>query len=274
MRRPDNTRSLRGENAMSQMAPCSQPCELATGGRAEKTMPLAPADARLTVRADNARVVFMEFRGRRVTVMGLGRFGGGVGVVRFLLSQGAKVTVTDRDTKDALADSVAAVGDGAAFHLGGHMDHDFIDTDLVVVNPAVKPGDPFLELARRNGVPITTEINLFFERCPATIIGVTGSVGKTTTASMIGRALSADGRRPVWLGGNIGGSLLADVHRMTRNDLVVLEEGDQRGDGEALPQEMAVVHLVIADHQVAGHAYLVGMRAVVGEHDLRHEPGP
>ncbi len=165
----------------------------------------------------------MEFNGRRVTVMGLGRFGGGVGVARFLLAQGAKVVVTDLGTEDDLADSVAAVGAGATFRLGGHQDSDFTDTDLVVVNPAVKPGDQFLDLARRSGVPVTTEINLFFERCPARVIGVTGSVGKTTTASMIGRALAADGSRPVWVGGNIGGSLLADIDRMTGGDLVVLE---------------------------------------------------
>ncbi len=165
----------------------------------------------------------MELRGKRVTVMGLGRFGGGVGVARFLLAQGTKVTVTDRDAEDALADSVAAVGCEATFHLGEHRPEDFVETDLVVVNPAVKPDNECLELARRSGVPITTEINLFFERCPATIIGVTGSVGKTTTASMIGDALSADGSRPVWLGGNIGGSLLLDVDRMTQDDLVVLE---------------------------------------------------
>jgi len=162
----------------------------------------------------------MQFAGTRVTVMGLGRFGGGVGVARFLLGQGADVTVTDLDTAENLAESIAAVGDGAAYHLGGHREEDFTGAGLVVANPAVKPDSPLLALARRSGVPITTEINLFFERCPARIIGVTGSVGKTTTVSMIGHALAGPG---LWVGGNIGRSLLAETANMSRSDRVVLE---------------------------------------------------
>jgi UDP-N-acetylmuramoylalanine--D-glutamate ligase len=161
-----------------------------------------------------------EFDGKRMTVMGLGRFGGGVGVARFLLEHGAVVTVTDLDTRENLADSVAAVGERATYHLGGHRPEDFTEADLVVVNPAVRPDSEFLGLARRHGVPVTTEINLFFERCPARIVGVTGSAGKTTTVSMIGHALAGSG---VHVGGNIGRSLLDRVGRMSADDLVVLE---------------------------------------------------
>ena len=161
-----------------------------------------------------------DLGGRRVTVMGLGRFGGGVGVARFLADQGADVTVTDLDTPENLADSMAELGNEVVYHLGGHRAEDFTDTDLVVVNPAVQPGNEFVRLARESGVPVTTEINLFFERCPARIIGVTGSVGKTTTVSMIGAALGSEG---VWVGGNIGRSLLGKLGRMGAGDLVVLE---------------------------------------------------
>lgn len=155
--------------------------------------------------------------------MGLGRFGGGVGVARFLLDQGARVVVTDLDTAANLAASADAVGPQATYHLGGHRREDFTDADLVVVNPAVRPTSEYLRLARDAGVPVTTEINLFFERCPARIVGVTGSVGKTTTVSMLGRALEAGSERRVWLGGNIGGSLLGKLSRMAQDDLAVLE---------------------------------------------------
>jgi len=176
--------------------------------------------------------------------MGLGRFGGGVGVARFLAQQGARVTVTDRDSADDLAESVAAVGPCVTFHLGGHRREDFTDADLLVVNPAVRPDNEYLGLAREHGVPVETEMNLFFRLCPARILGVTGSVGKTTTASMIHRALDcrssgqsdkSDGTDQsdrsdlsdqfprVWLGGNIGRSLLLDLDKMTPGDLVVLE---------------------------------------------------
>ena len=162
----------------------------------------------------------MDLTGKRVTVMGLGRLGGGVGVAGFLIDQGAVVTVTDLDTADALAESMAALGEGVVYHLGGHRPEDFVDAGAVVVNPAVRPGNRFVELARSHGVPIETEINLFFERCPARIIGVTGSVGKTTTVSMIGHALAGPG---VWVGGNIGRSLLGELSAMSADGIVVLE---------------------------------------------------
>ena len=79
-----------------------------------------------------------------VTVMGLGHFGGGVAAARWLARQGAVVTVTDLADAETLADSLAALEDVpiAAFHLGGHREEDFRDADLVVVNPAVRPGNP------------------------------------------------------------------------------------------------------------------------------------
>ncbi len=97
----------------------------------------------------------MNVAGRRVTVMGLGRFGGGVGAVRFLTSHGARVTVTDLLGADELVGPLAQIADCPveAYHLGGHLESDFVDTDLVVVNPAVPPTSPFLEQARQSGVP-------------------------------------------------------------------------------------------------------------------------
>jgi len=118
----------------------------------------------------------MEFAGKRVTVMGLGVFGGGVGVTRFLAGAGARVTVTDLRSAEELAPSLEQLRDlDVTLHLGGHTASDFTDTDLVVVNPAVPPHAPFYRLAERHGTPLETETNLFFRRCPAPIVGVTGS---------------------------------------------------------------------------------------------------
>ncbi|MFO7898643.1 MAG: UDP-N-acetylmuramoyl-L-alanine--D-glutamate ligase, partial [Planctomycetota bacterium] len=105
----------------------------------------------------------MDLAGKQVTVMGLGRFGGGVGVARFLLDQGARVVVTDLDGAGNLAESVDAVGPRAAYHLGGHRPEDFTDADLVVVSPAVPRSSRFVQLARAAGVRLATEISLFFE---------------------------------------------------------------------------------------------------------------
>ena len=163
-------------------------------------------------------------RGRRATIIGLGHFGGGVATARWLARQGAEVTVTDRADEQTLADSLAALRDEpiARFHLGGHREADFRQTDLVVVNPAVRPGNRFLEIAREAGVPLTSEPELFLEACPARVIGVTGSNGKSTTAAMTAAILEADGRR-TWLGGNIGTSLLDRLDHIGRDDWVVLE---------------------------------------------------
>jgi len=169
--------------------------------------------------------------GRRVLVVGLGRFGGGVGVTRWLVAQGAKVTVTDQAAHQSLTESVEAIADlPVALHLGTHDEHDLDSTDLVIVNPAVnKSTSDFFQALVRRGIPWTTEMNLFCERCPATVIGVTGSYGKSTTCAMLAEVFEAARRagavsfRAVHLGGNIGRSLLSELDVMDERDLVVLE---------------------------------------------------
>src|ERR1700761_1897145 len=108
-----------------------------------------------------------ELRSKRVTVAGLGRFGGGIAVSRWLVEQGAKVVVTDKAPAEKLADSVKQLeGLSIAFPLGEHRESDFTGADLVVASPAVPPSNEYLAAARQAGVPITTEIRLFVERCP------------------------------------------------------------------------------------------------------------
>lgn len=166
-----------------------------------------------------------EFAGRRVTVMGLGRFGGQLGVIRWLAKQGADVLVTDQAPATQLAESVAALdGLPVRWRLGGHDENDFRKTDLLVVSPAVKPDAPLVRAAGDADVPVTTEINLFIERCPAPCIGITGTVGKSTTTAMIGAILQRGlpaGR--TWVGGNLGGSLLNQLTEIDPGDWVVLE---------------------------------------------------
>src|SRR5262252_3109260 len=105
----------------------------------------------------------MELSGRRVTVMGLGRFGGGLGVARWLAGQGAEVLVTDLDPAEKLATSVEQLrdlvdGGSVRLRLGGHNVSDFTTCDLVVANPAVaRPWENrFLRAAEAASIPITT----------------------------------------------------------------------------------------------------------------------
>lgn len=190
---------------------------------------------------------------KRVTVMGLGRFGGGVGVTRWLAQRGARLTVTDEVPAEKLADSLAQISDtGAALHLGGHVEADFTQADVVVVNPAVMPSSPYLQAARRAGVPITTEINLFVERCRGRTIGVTGSVGKSTTTAMIGHVLEqAYTRGRTWVGGNIGKSLLDALPQIEPHDVVVLELSSfqlERTPAVGWSPEVAVITNIVPNH--------------------------
>ncbi len=163
-----------------------------------------------------AREPGVDLRGRRVTVMGLGLFGGGAGAARWLVEQGAQVVVTDLKREDELRETVDALRDlDIEWRLGGHREEDFRRADLVLVSPAVPLDSPWLRLARA----LDTEINLFFRLCRSRrIVGVTGSNGKTTTCALIHAALP--GSR---LGGNFGGSLLGELPAIGENDVVVLE---------------------------------------------------
>jgi UDP-N-acetylmuramoylalanine--D-glutamate ligase len=166
-----------------------------------------------------------NWKNKRVTVMGLGRFGGGVGVTRWLVGQGARVRVSDRAPAEQLADSLAQIADlDVTTHFGEHAERDFRDCDLLVASPAVPEDSPFLQIARAAGVPVTTEMNLFVERCAARCVGITGSVGKSTVTAMVGHLLErAQSERSVWVGGNVGRSLLEDLDRIRADDFVVLE---------------------------------------------------
>jgi UDP-N-acetylmuramoylalanine--D-glutamate ligase len=171
-----------------------------------------------------------DFAGRRITVMGLGRFGGGAGVTRFLVNRGARVLVTDLADRSKLDGSLASIDDLidsglVTLRLGQHVMSDFTACDLVVANPAVpRPwSNPYLAAAAEAGVPITTEIRLLVERIDRQrVIGVTGTTGKSTTAAMIHHLLTRAGRR-AHLGGNIGGSLLNALDDIRPDDLIVLE---------------------------------------------------
>ena len=156
--------------------------------------------------------------------MGLGRHGGGVGAARYLAELGAHVTVTDLANERTLGDSLRELSSVPIerWRLGRHEPDDFRHADAIVVNPAVRPDHPLVAQARAAGAMVTTELGLFLDACPARTIGVTGTTGKSSTATMIASILQSAGRR-TWLGGNIGGSLLRQLPAMRTDDVAVLE---------------------------------------------------
>jgi UDP-N-acetylmuramoylalanine--D-glutamate ligase len=169
-----------------------------------------------------------ELAGKRVLIMGLGRFGGGVGAARFCAAKGAEVFVTDLLPEDQLRESKAKLaGLPIEFRLGSHDISDFAIADYVVVNPAIDARkNEYLKAAVAAGVKLTSEIELTIERLPdrGHTIGITGTAGKSTVTAMIGHALSETlGADRVHVGGNIGGSLLEKFKAIRADDWVVLE---------------------------------------------------
>jgi UDP-N-acetylmuramoylalanine--D-glutamate ligase len=162
-----------------------------------------------------------DFGGDQVLIVGLGREG--MALARFLAEHGAKVTVTDGKPAELLVDGLAALaGLPVTLALGGHP-LELLDTaGIVLVSPGVPLDIPLLEEARRRGIPLSSETRLFTRLCPAPIIGITGSSGKTTTTSLVGLMLEGGGRR-TWVGGNIGRPLIGHVGEIAAVDAVVME---------------------------------------------------
>ncbi len=194
----------------------------------------------------------MDLRGKRVLVMGLGLQGSGIAAARYAAEQGAIVRVTDLKSPEVLAPSVRALaGLPIEFVLGEHRDEDFLWAEIVIRNPGIPLSSPYLRLASEHGARIEMEIALFFLACPARIIGITGTRGKTTTSTLIYRILQESGA-PTVLGGNIAGvetlSLLPQISPETQ---VVLELSSWQLEGLAphkLSPQVAVMTNIYPDH--------------------------
>lgn len=165
----------------------------------------------------------------RVLVMGLGVHGGGLGVARWLLRQGAQLTITDMASAEALKQPLAILSQAAQecgatirYVLGEHRAADFTSHDMIVINPAVRPDSPWLALAREAGVRIETEMTLFFQHCPGPILGITGTKGKTTTTLLTGAMLRQQYPETV-VAGNLRVSALEALEHVTSTTPVVLE---------------------------------------------------
>ncbi|MDD5625729.1 MAG: UDP-N-acetylmuramoyl-L-alanine--D-glutamate ligase [Patescibacteria group bacterium] len=191
----------------------------------------------------------MNLSGKKVLVMGLGIIGGGLETVKWLLKQGAKITITDLRTKKELKPSLEKLKIfSIKYILGKHRPQDFKSADLIIKNPAVRNSSPFLKIAQENNVLITTDINLFFEQYPGQIIGITGTKGKSTTATLIYQILKKSGQK-VNLGGNIGFSPLKFLNNKTKKDSkMVLELSSFHLENLQKGPEIAVITNLFPDH--------------------------
>ena len=195
-----------------------------------------------------------HFRGKRITVMGLGLLGRGVGDAHYLAECGAELIVTDLKTREQLADSVAQLETfpNITFVLGEHRLEDFRDRDLVLKAAGVPLESPYIAEAKQQGTPVRMSADLFMELSGVTCVGVTGTRGKSTVTHMIAAILQEAGKR-VLLGGNVRGvSTLALLPEAAPEAVAVLEldSWQCQGLGEAnLSPHVAVFTTFFNDHQ-------------------------
>lgn len=190
-------------------------------------------------------------RGKRALVMGLGTRQGGVGVARYLVAQGAEVTLTDLRSADDLRPALEELaGLPIRSMLGEHRRDDFERAEVVVRNPGVPADSPWLGLARAAGARIEMEMSLFFRACPAPIVGVTGTKGKTTTSTLCAAILRAGWPETV-LAGNMGTSALDALARIAPDTPVVIELSSWQLEGlgeHGLSPHLAVLTNISEDH--------------------------
>ena len=190
--------------------------------------------------------------GMRVTIMGLGINGGGLASARFFARRGADVTVTDLRSENVLGPAMESLREfPIRYVLERHEEKDFSGAELVIKNPAVAPTSPFLKAARDAGVPVETDLSVFLSAARNPVLAVTGSKGKSTTASAVAFALRRVDAR-ARLGGNITVSPLSFLDELAPGAPVVLELsswqlGDLRGRGLLKPAVSAFT-VVLPDH--------------------------
>lgn len=194
----------------------------------------------------------IDLHNKRVLIMGLGLHGSGIAAARYAAQHGAIVRVTDLRSAAILAPSIQALaGLPIQYILGEHRNEDFLWAEIVIRVPGVRRNSPYLQLAQQHGARIELEIAFFFLACAGRIIGITGTRGKTTTATLIYEILRASGI-PTVLGGNVAGiETLSLLPTITPQTLVVLELSSWQLEGLAphtISPSVAVMTNIYPDH--------------------------
>lgn len=188
---------------------------------------------------------FSQLSGKKIAMCGIGISNTPL-IMRFL-EQGARVIACDRREREQIgkiADELELAG--AELKLGeGYLDN--LEVDIIFRTPGMNFHLPELEKARKRGIAVTSEMEVFFDLCPATIFAVTGSDGKTTTTTLIAKMLEAEGKR-VFVGGNIGTPLLPEIENITADDFVVAELSSFQLISMRKSPDVAVVTNVAPNH--------------------------
>ncbi len=208
----------------------------------------------------------IDFRNKKVLVMGLGVLGGGLAVTKWLVKHGAKVTVTDLKTKRELKTPFQELGklkSKITLVLGRHRESDFRNNEMIVVNPGVPKESKFLKIAKKNNAAIENEASLFFRFCPPQrdeispsadknpIIAVTGTRGKTTTANWIYHFLKKKYPKAVLTGNSSDNPMLNILDKLDGKSPVVVELSSWQL--ELLPKSGKAPHIAVITNLYRDH---------------------
>ncbi len=193
----------------------------------------------------------MNWTGKKVVVIGAARQG--LALARYLAQKGAQVVLNDQRpvvqleaARQALADLPPAAQARLTWVCGGHPLGLLDDADLVCPSGGVPLELPLVLEAQRRGVPLSNDSQIFLQECPCRTIGITGSAGKTTTTTLLGRMARLAGQ--AWVGGNIGSPLLSVVDEMQPGDLAVIELSSFQLEIMSLSTDVAVVLNITPNH--------------------------
>ncbi|MBN1486855.1 MAG: UDP-N-acetylmuramoyl-L-alanine--D-glutamate ligase [Anaerolineae bacterium] len=157
----------------------------------------------------------------KVVILGLARQG--LALARFFAAQGVHVSVSDRRSQPELEAELAELAEFPVHCVLGEHPLALLDQcDLLCVSGGVPLEIPIVQEALNRGIPLSNDAQEFLSRCPATVVGITGSAGKTTTTSLVGRMVEMAGFT-TWVGGNIGNPLIADLDHIRSTDRVIME---------------------------------------------------
>ena len=191
-----------------------------------------------------------DWQGKRVVIIGLARQG--KALAQFLSQKGVEVVVSDQQSAEQLGPAIKELAAyELTYQLGSHPSSLLEGTDVLFLSGGV-PGDlPLAVEARKRGIELANDTQLFLEACRAPVIGITGSAGKTTTTSLVGRMAEiafAGSERRAWVGGNIGRPLLNDLDEIKSDDLVIIELSSFQLELMTMSPHIAAVLNLTPDH--------------------------
>lgn len=182
-------------------------------------------------------------KGKTVGILGLGV--SNLPLAKLLINEDCKLVI--RDKKELSGDALEFTKKNNVKTVIGEEYLDNIDEDVVFRSPGIMYTSDAIQKAIKNGVTVTSEMEVFFALCPSTIIGITGSDGKTTTTTLISEMLKAEGKK-VFIGGNIGEPLLPRLNQMTKDDYAVVELSSFQLMSMTKSPDIAVITNIAPNH--------------------------